>query len=259
MSDSEYLQSTSSSSQSGSTAGADHQCTLECCNDSSIVRAPYQVKSLPILSQTRKQQGSKWHQFSPDWYDTYPWLILCASTFKAYCHYCKYCTRRGLLSEAHGDSVFVNAGFDNWKKAHEQFKQHAQSISHRECMMKVELMKQPGIDSQLSEQIKQTQQLHRKLLMIQLSSLRFLLRQGLAIRGHNEIEGNLFQLILLRSGECSEIKQWIESRKYLSSDIINKMIRLMAHSVLREILQDIRESGQYAIIADEATDSSNKE
>ena len=122
--------------------------------------------------------------------------------------------------------------------------------------MKVEQMKQPGIDAQLSTQLKQSQQLHYSMLMIQLSSLRFLLRQGLAIRGH---EGNLFQLLLLRREECPDLIQWIESRRYLSSDIINEIIGIMGHHVLREILHEIRESVRYSLIADETMDSSNKE
>ena len=81
----------------------------------------------------------------------------------------------------------------------------------------------------------------------------------MAIRGHEEIKGNLFQLLLLRKGECPEIQQWIESRRYLSSDIVNEMICLMAHHVLREILCEIRGAVRYALIADEAVDSSNKE
>ena len=97
------------------------------------------------------------------------------------------------------------------------------------------------------------------MLKIQLSSLRFLLRQGLAIRGHEEWEGNLFQLLLLRKEECPELQQWIESKKYLSSDIINEMIGMMAHCVLRALLHDIREAVRYSLIADEATDISHKE
>ena len=95
------------------------------------MRPPYLVKSPPILHKTRKLQGSKWRQFSSDWYDTYPWLVLCTTTLRAYCHFCKCCTKRCFLSDKHIDSVFVNVGFDNWKKAHERFKQHAHSSSHR--------------------------------------------------------------------------------------------------------------------------------
>ena len=138
--------------------------------------------------------------------------------------------------------------------AHERFKQHAQSISHREAMMK-----RPGIEAQLSSQLKQSQKTHQKMLKIQLSSLRFLLQQGFAIREHEELEGNLFQLLLLRKEECPELQQWIESKKYLSSDIINEMIGMTAHCVLRALLYDIREAVRYSLIADEATDISHKE
>lgn len=160
------------------------------------------------------------------------------------------------MTDKHLDSVFVSVGFDNWKKAHERFKKHAQSNSHREAMMKVEQMKQPGIDAQLSPQLKPSQQLHFSILMIQLSPLRFLLQQGLAIRGHDEIEGNLFQLLLLHKEECLDLIQGIESKTYLSSDIINE---IMGHHVLREILREIRESVRYSLIADESMRSSNKE
>ncbi len=74
------------------------------------------------------------------------------------------------------------------------------------------------------------------MLHVQLSSLRFLLRQGLAIRGHEEIEGNLMQLLLVRCEDCSDLKQWINDKKYLSSDIINEIIKNMSNSVLRRVL-----------------------
>ena len=248
------------SSSGSTTSSTTLECTSECCQDSSsVLRPSFQQKSPSILSKTRKLQGNKWRQFSPEWFESYTWLVLCTTTLKAYCHYCKYCATQGLLFDKTVDSAFVSVGFDNWKKAHERFKQHAQSISHREAMMKIDSMKRPGIEAQLSSQLKQSQKTHQKMLKIQLSSLRFLLRQGLAIRGHEELEGNLFQLLLLRKEECPELQQWIESKKYLSSDIINEMIGMTAHCVLRALLYDIREAVRYSLIADEATDISHKE
>ena len=47
----------------------------------------------------------------------------------------------------------------------------------------------------------------------QLTSLQFLLKQGLAIRGHKKIDGNLSQLLLLRSKDCPE---WVLEKRYLS-------------------------------------------
>ena len=161
------------------------------------LRPPFQQKSLSILSKTRKLQGNKWRQFSPEWFESYTWLVLCTTTLKAYCHFCKYCATQGLLFNKTVDSAFVSVGFDNWKKAHERFKQHAQSISHKEAENRFDEKARDWTTAQYS-QLKQSQKMHQIMLKIQLSSLQFLLRQGLAIRGHEELEGNLFQLLLLR-------------------------------------------------------------
>lgn len=66
-------------------------------------------------------------------------------------------------------------------------------------MLKIELLNQPSIVAQLSTQISKDQKIRREMLLITLSSLKFLLRQGFAIRGHEEVEGNLMQLLLLQA------------------------------------------------------------
>ena len=83
--------------------------------------------------------------------------------------------------------------------------------------------------------------------MKQLSSLRYLTRQGLAVRGHDSSEGNLFQLLQLRSEDDAPLSVWLP-------EIVNEQIQLMANSVLRSILSEIHSTGWFAIIADEATD-----
>ena len=55
-----------------------------------------------------------------------------------------------------------------------------------------------------------------------------LLWQGLAIYGHEELEGNLIQLLHLRAEDNAELKRW---KHYLSSDIMNEMIGLLNHDV----------------------------
>ena len=49
------------------------------------------------------------------------------------------------------------------------------------------------------------------------------------------------------------------AKKYLSHDILNEQISLMANHMLRRLMQEIREATVYALIADEATDVSYKE
>ena len=95
-------------------------------------------------------------------------------------------------------------------------------------MLKLKLMKQPTVISQLSTQAARDKK-NRDMLLKQLSSLRYLLRQQLV------------------------------SKKYLSHDILSEQIRLMANHLLRKLLQEIREDTVYALIADEATDISHKE
>lgn len=94
------------------------------------------------------------------------------------------------------------------------------------------------------------QKVRQEMLAKQISSLRFLLRQGLAVKGHEDLESNLFQLLQLRSSDCSDLA---------APTIINKQIALMGLSVLRSLLVNIREAEWFSLIVDEATDVSNKE
>ena len=66
----------------------------------------------------------------------------------------------------------------------------------------------------MNSQVVVNQRIHRQMLIKQLSSLKFLLRQGLAVRGHEEMEGNLLQLMKLRSIDCNELNIWMKERKY---------------------------------------------
>ena len=120
-------------------------------------------------------------------------------------------------------------------------------------------MKQPSVSTQLNNQLVQEQKVNREMLLKQLTSLRYILRQGLALRGHEEKEGNLMQLLYLRSEECPGLKQYIENKKYHSHEIIHEQMGLMANNILREILHEIREDGMYAILGDETSDVSLKE
>ena len=74
-------------------------------------------------------------------------------------------------------------------------------------MLKIELVKQPTIQAHLVESKKWEQLLNREMLLKQLSSLRLLLWQGLALRGHDEKEGNLMQLLMVHTDDCS-ILHW---------------------------------------------------
>ena len=72
------------------------------------------------------------------------------------------------------------------------------------------------------------------MLLKVLSTLRYLVRQGLAVRGHHDHDdGNLIQLLNCRSEDVASLRSWMLDRKYLSHDIINEVIEIMAgHGLL---------------------------
>ena len=76
------------------------------------------------------------------------------------------------------------------------------------------------------------------------------MRQALPLRGHTEEEGNLRQLLQVCFGEST----WTLDRKYLSSDIVNEIMQMMSHTILRTVLNDIRQASWFSIMADETRD-----
>ena len=120
-------------------------------------------------------------------------------------------------------------------------------------------MQGPSPIALLSSEARRTQAIHRSMLLKQLSSLTFLLRKGLCIRGHKESEGNLIQLLELQSNNCLELKQWLLSNHNLSHDIVNELITLMGNTLLHQRLTNIHAVRCFSVIADETRDISNNE
>jgi len=115
------------------------------------------------------------------------------------------------------------------------------------------------VDTLNNKQLFAAQRNHQQILIKQLSFLKFLLRQGLAIRGHDDTKSNLVQMMQLRINNYSKINRWIKECKYMSPELVNDHIKLIAHSVLTNLLSDIREAHWFSVTADEATNFSNKE
>ena len=92
------------------------------------------------------------------------------------------------------------------------------------------------------------------MLLKIISSLRYLARQGLPIRGDgNEKDCNLVQLLLMF--------EWLEWRynKYTSPEIQNELLSVMGRPVLQNISTNLQQSPYLTIMLDETTDVSNHE
>ena len=81
-----------------------------------------------------------------------------------------------------------------------------------------------GVAGTLGKQLKETREIRRMCLLKQLSSMRYLARQGLHIRGQgDDSNSNLIQLMLTRAEDISQLSQWIKNGKYLRHQFVNEL------------------------------------
>lgn len=113
----------------------------------------------------------------------------------------------------------------------------------------------------LCKQAATEKQANREYLLKVFSTIRYLARQGLAIRGNDESDSNLQQLLLLRSEDFPPITKFLERKqlKYISHEVQNEYLSIMAQQILREIAVTLQSALFYAVMADETTDMANKE
>ena len=63
------------------------------------------------------------------------------------------------------------------------------------------------------------------------------------------------------SNDCPDVKSYVRKKKYMSYEIVDEQISLIANRLLRSLLTTISENNPawYAIIGDEATDVAKKQ
>ena len=156
------------------------------------------------------------------------------------------------------ENAFISSGFDTWKNATKAFERHRKSACHQEAVLKWHYhLKRANITTQFDQQIIRDHQKNRHCLEMLFTSVEYLARQALPFRGHSEERGNFYQLVALRGSKSDDLKTWMRrTRSYMSHDIQNKILQIMAHQILRAIIKNVSSSNWFAIIADEATDAS---
>ena len=238
------------------TESTDSLCVAECCNGAD---KPYQPR-ISYSRLSKRKQGKCFRSFQLSWYSSFNWLSYCLTHNKVFCYYCRTATASRLVTfSKKSNDAFVSVGFDNWKKALKRFREHEVSHMHTESYMKLKSLQRDSIANQLCNLKATGQKCNREMLFKVLSSLKYLLRQGLPIRGHYEENGNLMQLLQCRSEDIDDLKTWISRKKYLSHEIINEQIEIMAHHLLRGLLAKIQAAEYFALIGDETRDVSGKE
>ncbi|XP_054267247.1 zinc finger MYM-type protein 1-like [Macrosteles quadrilineatus] len=223
--------------------------------------SPHQPQILPGDFPVQKLSG-RVLKFQTSWYERFPWLHV-AGAEGVSCFYCtryaQLCPAKALATKA--DKAFSEKGFSNWKKAIEKFGNHQTSDAHCQAVLSYSQLQAP-IESQLSHVKLEQQKLALESLMTIISSVKYLVRQGMAVRGHKNDEGNLMELLKVRCEDKPSLKQWLEKDiTYTHPTIQNEIIQILGNEIIYSIVQSIKLSNplMYSVICDGTRDIAGNE
>ncbi|KAL9665259.1 hypothetical protein QQ045_020674 [Rhodiola kirilowii] len=171
-----------------------------------------------------------------------------------------------------GDEAFTSNGFSNWKKAKEKFREHVGSVGspHNKARIEFENFKN---QRQSVGYVIQRANLRREedyciRLTATLDVIRFILCQGLPMRGHDETSTSLNRGIFLelltwyglRNKEIGSVvlKNAPGNNQMIAPAVQKDMVHACAVETTRAILADLSD-GLFSILVDESRDCSLKE
>lgn len=209
---------------------------------------------VPAMStKTRK------YYFQQSWLQEFKWTVL--EDGKVFCTVCRKASDLKIFTSAVTvQEAFISVGFNNWKKGASKLAKHEQSDQHRVAVQNLHKSTSTPVNSQVLQQKARSQLRARTALKTMITSLLFLGKQGLALRGHNKDDGNYLRLLTLRSVDVQELHEWLQRSKPLTaSDVQNEIIGLLARHVLQALLEKVKLAEHFSIIVDETSDTSGKE
>lgn len=194
--------------------------------------------------------------FQTSWYETFPWLHSESDVNGVLCFYCmKSYKARGVQPIAkNAEDAFVTIGFKNWKKATEKFKCHESSHAHAAAV--TQQINEPVV-AQLSSYCREQQEKSRNSLLALVKCISFLARQGLALRGHEQGQGNFDQLVKYTASMNDYLQLWLtRNQDYTSPTIQNEFLSLIAKEIVRSVCSDVRKQNPaiFSVIVDGTKD-----
>ena len=116
-------------------------------------------------------------------------------------------------------------------------------------------VKRSSLSAQIQTQKQKEQAMARNCLLKLFTSVRYLLRQGSAFRGHDESDGSYLQLLKLKTEDVPDLQMYLRNTiNFTSPGAQNEMIEMFSHQILRKIVSDIQQNEFYAVTADGTQD-----
>jgi len=201
------------------------------------------------------------------------WLVFSPHKASVYCFCCLLFYNKNCKS-----SFSLQNGFARWKHI-EKVSDHEKTLVHRQLFTvwketERRLTQGTGIDNEIEKQILSEKNRWRELLKRLLSCIKFLAYQNLALRGHEEnlnsdksqSLGNFLSLLQLIAEYDPLLASHLEycrsnpgKTSYLSPNIQNEFISLLAQKVRNTLLENIRKSKYYGLIFDSTPDAQHRE
>uniref|UniRef100_A0A2N9GI12 TTF-type domain-containing protein n=1 Tax=Fagus sylvatica TaxID=28930 RepID=A0A2N9GI12_FAGSY len=215
-------------------------------NDQDNIRRAYIQKGpcqiVPAnLPQTKI--GGSMRRFNPDWQD---------------------------VGKQAGGDTFVRTGFKLWHKK-EKLQTHVGGVNsaHHQARKKCEDLMKPNqhINNVFVKQTKEEKIKYRIQLNATVDCIRFLLRQGLAFRGHDESsdssdKGNFLELLQFLADHNESINEVIQNcpknNKLTHPNIQKDIVNAAACETTNAIIKDL-DNGFFSVLVDESRDTSIKE
>nr|XP_028962138.1 uncharacterized protein LOC114826236 [Malus domestica] len=210
--------------------------------------------------------------FITGWFDNFKWLEYSIVKDAAFCRYCYLFKCDFDKAGGSGSDVFTTKGFTNWRKGPENFRVHeggAGSLHNKAMQQAKDLMTQKQhIVTFVIKQTDEARVNYHTLLSGALDCTRWLLRQGLAFRGHDESlkssnRGNYIDLMQFLADHNEKVRKVVfengpKNLKYTSSDIQKDLVHACAIETINAITKDM-EGTFFSLLVDGSRDASNKE
>ena len=241
-----------------------------------ISKGPYQPCSekYPTSATISKK---KQRAFSAKWYEKYPFLEYSPKTDRAFCFTCR------LFGDGAGptETNWSTEGVNRWDKMKSRGKkkagklaQHFTSASHKLSAEKFHSFnkKEMRVDVALSSArmkklaLEEQERLHaRKVITLLLDLCRCLARQSIAFRGSDDdADGNFRKIVELMARWVPFLEHWIRNSQsrshqvtYFSPQSQNEFISLLGIEVSQRMVDEIKSSGAFAVMADTTPDVSH--
>ncbi|CAN6548291.1 unnamed protein product [Malus baccata var. baccata] len=222
-----------------------------------ICRYYLQKESCQPKSHIMPRKASDNRCFITSWFDNYKWLEYSIVKDAAFC--CYYYLFKCDFDKAGGSrsDVFTTKRFTNWSKGPENFRVHEGGVGslHNKPMQQAkDLMTQKQhIEIFVIKQTDEARVYYHTLLSGALDCTRWLLRQGLAFRGHDESlksSNREIRKVVFENGP--------KNLKYTSSDIQKDLVHACAIETINVITKDM-EGTFFSLLVDGSRDASNKE